>query len=159
MPIASAPVHSEQIPIASGLAGPEQVSVAVAPLKVFPAPQLLDQDEIAMKGGEDPPARNEQQGASSHEKRAARKRGTAPTRNKENAKASARQRAPDASAYVDHQHDVRHRSQWTRTRDHQGSDREFIEADGFRHIILPRRPSEPNEDIPAWLYALPRTQQ
>jgi len=37
--------------------------------------------------------------------------------------------------------------------------REFIEADGFRHIILPRRPSEPNEDIPAWLYALPRTQQ
>jgi hypothetical protein len=42
-----------------------------------------------------------------------------------------------------------HRSQRTRTRDDQGSDREFIDADGFRHIIVPRRPSEPNEDIPA----------
>jgi hypothetical protein len=157
--IASSPADSEQVPIAAGPASPEQVSVAATPPKAVAAPQELDQDEIAMKGGEDPSARNEQQGPSSHEKRAARKRGTAPTRNKENAKASARQRAPDASAYVDHQHDVRHRSQWTRTRDHQGSDREFIEADGFRHIILPRRPSEPNEDIPAWLYALPRTQQ
>jgi hypothetical protein len=199
--IASSPADSEQVPIAAGPASPEQVSVAATPPKAVAAPQELDQDEIAMKGGEDPPARNEQQGASSHERRAAGKRGTAPTRNKENAKASARQRAPDASAYVDeqqgassdekraarkpgaptrnkenakasarqrapdasayvdHHHDVRHRSQWTRTRDHQGSDREFIEADGFRHIILPRRPSEPNEDIPAWLYALPRTPQ
>jgi hypothetical protein len=199
--IAASPADSEPVPIAAGPASPEQVSVAATPPKAVAAPQEHDQDEIAMKGGEDPPASNEQQGASSHEKRAPRKRGTAPTRNKENAKASARQhapdasaptrnkenaktsarqrapdasaptrnkenakasarqRAPDASADVDHQHDVRHRSQRTRTRDHQGSDREFIEADGFRHIIPPRRPSEPNEDIPAWLYALPRTPQ
>jgi hypothetical protein len=147
--IASSPADSEPVPIAAGPASPEQVSVAAKPSKVVAASQELDQDEIAMKGSEDPPARNEQQAASSHEKRAARSQGTGPTRNKENAKASARQRALDVPAYVDHPHDVRQRRQRTRARDDEDSGREFIDADGFRHIILPRRPSEPNEDSTA----------
>jgi hypothetical protein len=149
VPIPSSPADSEPVPITAGPAIPEQVSVAAKPPKAVAASQELDQDEIAMKGSEDPPARNEQQAASSHEKRAARSQGTAPTRNKEDAQASARQRALNAPAYVDHPHDVRQRSQRTRARDDQDSGREFIDADGFRHIILPRRPSEPNEDIPA----------
>jgi hypothetical protein len=148
VPITSRPVDSEQVPIATTVGGPEQVLVAATPPKSVAAPQHLEQDDIAMKGGQNPPPSNEQPAASSHEKRAARSQGTASTRNQENTKASARKRPPDAPAYAQ-QHDVRQPSQLMRTRHDRDSGREFIDADGFRHIILPRRRSEPNEDIPA----------
>jgi hypothetical protein len=103
----SSPADSEQVPIAAGPAGPEQVSGAATLPKAVPAPQQLDQDEIAMEDSEYPPARNEQHVASSHEKRAGRSQGTRPTRNKETAKASARRRSRDEPFYADRQHDVR----------------------------------------------------
>ena len=101
MPIASAHADSEQVPLATDPAGPEQVSAAAAPPKVLPAPQQLDQDEIATKLRENPFARTEQYAASGYEK--------PPTMSQANA-------------------------------------REFIDADGFTHIIVPRWKSEPSAD-------------
>ena len=96
MPIASARAYSEQEPIASGPAGH-----AVAPLNVFPAPQLLDHDETATEVTENSVARSEQHAASGQEKPVPRSRPSA---------------------------------------------REFIDANGFVHIILPRWQSEPIAD-------------
>jgi hypothetical protein len=68
MPAASTPVDTEQVPIVSGRAGPEQISVAVAPLQLFPAPQLLDHEEIATEVRENSLAKSERYAASGHEK-------------------------------------------------------------------------------------------
>src|SRR5215211_6497384 len=99
--VASTPADSEHGPIAAGPAGPEQVSVTEAPLKVFPAPQLLDHDETATEVSENSVARSEQHAASGHDKPLPRSRPSA---------------------------------------------REFIDANGFVHIILPRWQSEPMAD-------------
>jgi hypothetical protein len=96
--------------------------------EAVPAPRQLEQAETAMEGSEKPTARTD--GGRIHQKR----------------KASARQRASDARAYVDQEHEVRQPSQPTQTRDDQDSDRVFIDAQGIVKLIQPRRRSEPNED-------------
>jgi hypothetical protein len=68
MPIASAPVDSDQVPIASGPAGSAQIPVAVEPLQLFPAPQLLDNGEIAREVRESSLAKSEKYAASGREK-------------------------------------------------------------------------------------------
>jgi BA14K-like protein len=113
---------------------------AVTPIpEAVPAPQQMEQ-ETAVDGSENPTARTEQHGGSTHQKRLASK-ATASTPSKKPVKASARQRAPDVPANADQQHDVRQPSQHTQTRGDQDSGRVFIDAQGIVEFILPRRRS------------------
>jgi hypothetical protein len=156
-----------------GTAVAAQVPVLTPVAEAVPAPRQLEQAETAMEGGEKPTARTEQHGGTvvaaqvpaltpvpeavpaprqleqaetameGSEKPTARTDGE---RIHQKQRASSRQRASDARAYVHQQHDVRQPSQPTQTRDDQDSDRVFIDAQSIVKLILPRRRSEPNED-------------
>ena len=77
------------------------------------------------------------------------------TRSRETEKASVPRRALDKPLHADQQHNVRPSARQTRTADAKLADREFIDENGFRHIIVLRRRSEPIEDTQALPYRLP----
>jgi hypothetical protein len=146
--IAAPAARRDQVPIALDPAGPEQVSVAATPPKAVPAQP--DRGEVATVGA------SSEQHATSQSGEARRKEpSNRATRSRDAAKASVRRRTSDESVNADQQDRGQQSPRWSRTSDGRAGGREFIDADGNRHTILPRFRSEPSEHTPVLPYELP----
>jgi hypothetical protein len=101
--------------IATSAAVGAQVPATSPQPEAIPAPQQLEQDEIAMEGNKNATARAGQHGEGTHQARGEQRNHS--DDQKKPVRASARRRAPDATAYPDQQQDVQQPSQPMQTRD------------------------------------------